>query len=210
MSDDSKYSIATRFRSFLPVVVDVETGGFNAETDALLEVSAITIGMDDKGYVFPEDSASNHIKPFKGARIEQTAIDFIGIDPYHPLRIDYAEEKALGEIFNIVSKAVKRNKCTRAILTGHNAAFDLRFLNACAERINAKRNPFHPFSCFDTATLGGLAYGQTVLPLACEAAKIKFDKTNAHSARYDAAKTSELFCNIVNYWKEMGGWPVNR
>lgn len=208
MSDNPKFSIASRFRGFLPVVVDVETGGFNAKTDALLEISALTIGINDKGYVFPEDTISYHIKPFKGARIEQAAIDFIGIDPYHPLRIDYTEEKAMGEVFHMVSKAIKRHDCTRAVLVGHNAAFDLAFVNACAERIKSKRSPFHPFSCFDTATLAGLACGQTVLSHACEKVKIKFDKNNAHSARYDAAKTSELFCYIVNRWKDMGGWPL--
>ena len=190
------------------MVVDVETGGFNAKTDALLEISAVTIGMDSKGNAIPEDSMSYHIKPFKGARIEQSAIDFIGIDPYHPLRIDHTEEKAMGEIFGMVRTATKRNQCTRAVLVGHNAAFDLGFVNAGAERVKIKRNPFHPFSCFDTASLAGLAYGQTVLARACEVAGVPFSQDNAHSARYDAAKTAELFCAIVNRWKELGGWPL--
>lgn len=210
MSNDSIPLIASRFRSFLPVIIDVETGGFNAKTDALLEISAVIIGMDAKGNAVPEDTMSYHIKPFKGACIEQSAIDFIGIDPYHPLRIDYTEEKALGEIFNMVRTAIKRHHCTRAVLVGHNAAFDLGFVNACAERIKIKRNPFHPFSCFDTASLAGLAYGQTVLARACEVAGIEFSQDSAHSARYDAAKTAELFCAIVNRWKDLGGWPLSQ
>jgi len=207
-NNDAIPLIASRFRSFLPVIVDVETGGFNAKTDALLEISAVTVGMNKQGYALVEDVMSYHIKPFKGSHIEQSAIDFIGIDPYHPLRIDHTEEKALNEIFAMVRTAIKRHQCTRAILVGHNAAFDLGFVNACAARLKAKRNPFHPFSCFDTASLSGLAYGQTVLARACETAGIEFNQDSAHSARYDAAKTAELFCAIVNKWKDLGGWPL--
>ena len=35
--------MARRFRQFLPVVIDVETGGFNCATDALLEICAVMI-----------------------------------------------------------------------------------------------------------------------------------------------------------------------
>ena len=206
MSHNTSSLLAARFRSFLPVVVDVETGGFNAKTDALLEVAAVVIGMDEEGRVIQEETASYHVKPFQGARIEQAAIDFIGVDPYHPLRIDHSEEKALKETFDLVRSAIKRHQCTRAILVGHNAAFDLSFVNACVERVGIKRNPFHPFSCFDTVSLAGLAYGQTVLARACAVAGIEFNAEQAHSARYDAIKTAELFCVIINRWKRLGGW----
>ncbi|WP_242667231.1 ribonuclease T [Parendozoicomonas haliclonae] len=203
---DPKALMSERFRGYLPVVVDVETGGFNAQTDALLEIAVVTIGMDEQGFVFPEARESAHVVPFEGANIEKSAIDFIGIDPFHPLRIASKEDDILATIFKTVRKAMKRYGCTRAILVGHNAAFDLNFLNAAVERCDAKRNPFHPFSCFDTATLSGLAYGQTVLARACDVAGIDFDKNEAHSARYDTDRTAELFCGIVNSWKEMGGW----
>ncbi|MGI9275950.1 MAG: ribonuclease T [Endozoicomonas sp.] len=198
--------MANRFRGFLPVVVDVETGGFNPATDALLEIAAVVIEMDETGYVHPCKPQSFHIKPFEGANIEPAAIEFIGVDPFHPLRIASEEAEALNAIFKNVRKEVKRQECSRAVLVGHNASFDLNFLMAAAERCNIKRNPFHPFSCFDTATLGGLAYGQTVLAKACHEAHIKFDKGEAHSARYDTEKTAELFCAIVNQWKDLGGW----
>ncbi len=210
MSENPTSLIASRFRGYLPVIVDVETGGFNAKTDALLEISAVCTEVDNDGNLVSGNTMSYHIKPFKGAQIEQSAIDFIGIDPYHPLRIDHTEEKALNEIFSMIRTEVRRHGCTKAILVGHNANFDLGFVNACAERIKAKRNPFHPFSCFDTATLSGLAYGQTVLARACETAEIDFNPDNAHSARYDAAKTAELFYTIVNRWKKLGGWPLKR
>ena len=198
--------ISQRFRGFLPVVVDVETGGFNNKTDALLEIAAVTLDMDDTGYIHPDETMHFHVKPFEGANIDQAAIDFIGVDPFHPLRIATNEEDAMQGIFKMVRKVVKRTGCNRAVLVGHNATFDLGFVNAAAERCDLKRNPFHPFSCFDTATLGGLAYGQTVLARACEAGGIDFDKNEAHSARYDTNKTAELFCAIVNRWKELGGW----
>ena len=195
-----------RFRKYLPVVVDVETGGFNAQTDAMLEVAAVTIGMDDDGFVFPEHRESGHVVPFEGANLEQSALDFIGVDPFHALRIAYPEQQVLDGVFRTLRRAVKAYGCTRAILVGHNAAFDLAFINAAVARCGIKRNPFHAFSCFDTASLAGLAYGQTVLARACEAAGIAFDQSQAHSARYDAECTAELFCSIVNRWKELGGW----
>ncbi len=201
-----KPPMARRFRGYLPVVVDVETGGFNAATDALLEIAAVTIGMDEEGLMFPEHTYFFRIEPFAGANIEQAALDFTGIKLDHPLRMAVREEQALGEIFRGIRKSLKANGCKRAILVGHNSSFDLGFLNAAVNRTALKRNPFHPFSSFDTATLAGLAYGQTVLAKACQAAGIAFDGKEAHSARYDTEKTAELFCGIVNSWKQMGGW----
>ena len=201
-----KPPMARRFRGYLPVVVDVETGGFNAATDALLEIAAVTVGMDEEGLLFPEHTYFFRIEPFAGANIEQAALDFTGIKLDHPLRMAVSEEQALGEIFRGIRKSLKANGCKRAILVGHNSSFDLGFLNAAVNRTALKRNPFHPFSSFDTATLAGLAYGQTVLAKACQAAGIAFDGKEAHSARYDTEKTAELFCGIVNSWKQMGGW----
>ena len=170
-----KPPMARRFRGYLPVVVDVETGGFNAATDALLEIAAVTIGMDEEGLLFPEHTYFFRIEPFAGANIEQAALDFTGIKLDHPLRMAVSEEQALGEIFRGIRKSLKANGCKRAILVGHNSSFDLGFLNAAVNRTALKRNPFHPFSSFDTATLAGLAYGQTVLAKACQAAGIAFD-----------------------------------
>jgi ribonuclease T len=202
----SRHPMAARFRGYLPVVVDVETGGFNCATDALLEIAATTIAMDEGGFLYPEHTHFFRIEPFAGANIEQAALDFTGIKLDHPLRMAVSEEHALTEIFRSLRKSLKASGCKRAILVGHNSSFDLGFLNAAVARCEIKRNPFHPFSSFDTATLAGLAYGQTVLAKACQAAGIDFDGKEAHSARYDTEKTAELFCGIVNRWKEMGGW----
>lgn len=202
-----KSAIAERFRGFLPVVVDVETAGFNAETDALLEIAAVTLRMDLNGDLQPHETHSAHVKPFPGANLEASALAFTGIDPHHPLRIALEEVEALRKIFTPVRQSVKETGCTRAILVGHNPAFDLSFLKAAVERTGIKRNPFHQFSTFDTATLGGLAYGQTVLARAMQAANIEWDESQAHSAVYDTEKTAELFCTIVNRWKKLGGGP---
>ena len=201
-----KSPMARRFRGYLPIVIDVETGGFNSATDALLEIAAVIPTMDENGMLHPEHTLFFRVKPFEGANIEQAALDFTGIKLDHPLRMAVTEEHALAEIFKSVRKSLKANDCKRAILVGHNSHFDLGFLNAAVERCGIKRNPFHPFSSFDTATLGGLAYGQTVLAKACEAAEIRFDSREAHNASYDTEKTAELFFGIVNRWKEMGGW----
>jgi len=196
----TEHEINDRFRGFLPVIIDVETGGFVAGTDALLEVGATTVRMDEDGQLAVHRTYNYHIQPFEGANIEQAALDFTGIDPYHPFREAVTEEEALGELFNVVRKEIRDRQCTRAILVGHNAHFDAGFITAAAERCGIKRNPFHPFSFFDTATLAGLAFGQTVLAKACAEAGIAFDNNEAHSAAYDAERTAELFCDIVNRW----------
>lgn len=203
-----KTPFAQRFRGFLPVIVDVETGGFNDETDALLEIAAVTLRMDEDGTLHRDETFEAHLDPFEGANIEQSALDFTGIDPESPDREAQPEMIAIPEILGEVRKAVKANGCTRAVMVAHNAHFDLGFVNAAAERCRIKRNPFHPFSCFDTATLAGLAYGQTVLAKACATAGLEFSNSEAHSAAYDAEKTADLFCLIVNKWKDMGGWPL--
>ena len=203
---DTEHRMADRFRGFLPVVVDVETGGFVSATDAILEIAATLIRMDEDGRLNVHRTLNFNIKPFEGANIEQAALDFTGIDPHHPCREAVDEEEALGELFRAIRKEIRDQGCNRAILVGHNAHFDAGFVNAAVERCGIKRNPFHPFSHFDTATLSGLAYGQTVLAKACGEAGIAFDNSEAHSAAYDAERTAELFCEIVNRWKDSGGW----
>ena len=206
-SDDETHNqyrsvMANRFRGFLPVVVDVETAGFNSQTDALLEIAAVMLRFDDKYQLYPHETLWTHVKPFEGANLDQASLAFNGIDPHHPFRFAVTELEALKKIFDPIRQAVKDVNCTRAVLVGHNPAFDLSFLKAAVDRTGIKRNPFHHFSTFDTATLGGLAFGQTVLARAVRAAGIDWDNENAHSARYDAEKTAELFCKIVNLWGE--------
>ena len=198
--------ISERFRGYLPIIVDVETAGFNNATDALLEIAAVIIDMDDDGLLYIRDSVQANVKPFEGANLEQAALEFTGIDPFATDREALDEKEALDKVFKPIRKAVKAAGCKRAILVGHNAAFDIGFVNAAAQRAQHKRNPFHPFSTFDTATLAGLAFGQTVLAKACNAAEIPFSNREAHSALYDAEKTAELFCHIVNRWRQLGGW----
>jgi ribonuclease T len=199
MSED--FAIADRFRSFLPVVVDVETGGFNSKTDALLEIAAVLLDPQADGTLIRGATHRFHVKPFEGANMEPASLAVNGIDPHHPLRPAIDERDALQRIFREVRRAVREQGCTRAILVGHNAAFDLGFVNAAMERTAIKRNPFHPFSCFDTATLCGVAYGQTVLSRAVKAAGLPWDESQAHSAAYDAEITTDIFCDIVNRFR---------
>lgn len=192
-----------RFRGFLPVVIDVETGGFNAETDALLEIAAVLLRMDEKGELYRHKTVSWHVEPFEGANLEPKSLEVNGIDPFHPLRFAVPERDALTQLFKEVRKEVKNNECSRAILVGHNAFFDLSFLNKAVERCAIKRNPFHPFSNFDTVTLAAMAYGQTVLARAVQAAQLPWDSDEAHSAVYDAEKTADLFCKVLNTWQTL-------
>ena len=194
-------TMATRFRGFLPVVVDVETGGFNARTDALLEIAAVLIEMRADGSLARGETFRYHVQPFEGSNLEPASLAVNGIDPYHPLRPAIPEADALQRIFQQVRNAVRAAECTRAVLVGHNSFFDLNFLNAAVERAQIKRNPFHPFSSFDTATLGGVAYGQTVMMRATLAAGFDWDSASAHSAGYDAERTAELFCAVCNQFQ---------
>ena len=202
------HKLSERFRGYFPVVIDVETAGFNQKTDALLEMAASILRMDENGDLYIHETLEFLIKPFEGANLEKAALEFTGIDPFAPDRQDMPESEALGQMFSKVRKELKSVGCKRAILVGHNAAFDHGFLNAAIERVDIKRNPFHPFSSFDTASLAGLVFGQTVLAKACEAASIPFSNAEAHSAKYDTEKTAELFCEMVNRLKRLGGWPL--
>ena len=198
-----KIKMANRFRGFLPVVVDVETGGFNCETDALLEIAAVLVDLNGDGDLARSETIRYHVKPFDGANIEEASLAVNGIDPHHPLRPAIDERDALQRVFREVRRAIRDNGCSRAVLVGHNAHFDLGFLNKAIERSAIKRSPFHPFSCFDTATICGVAYGQTVLARAAIAAGLGWDETQAHSASYDAEVTADLFCDAVNRYRDI-------
>jgi ribonuclease T len=190
--------LSQRFRGYLPVVVDVETGGFNESTDALLQIAAVIIDIDQQGQLYCSETVSCHVTPFEGANLDPKSMEVNGIDIDHPFRMAVEEKQALPKIFKPVRNAIKRHSCKKAILVGHNAHFDLKFIYAAAARAGIKRNPFHPFSTFDTVTLAGLVYGQTVLARSVKSAGMEWDSSEAHSAVYDAEMTAMLFCKIVN------------
>ncbi len=201
MTTDAPPVIGQRFRGFLPVVVDVETAGFNSKTDALLEIACIPIIYDEHGQFIPGEAVHAHINPFEGANLDRRSLDFIGIDPFNPMRVAMAEDEksALKRLFKVINETRRQQQCTHAILVGHNAHFDLGFLQAAIARTGTKnQNPFHSFSVFDTVTLSAMMFGQTVLAKSCIQAGLEFDGKEAHSALYDTQKTAELFCYILN------------
>ena len=192
--------VAKRFRGFLPVVVDVETAGFDPKSDALLEIAAVLLQVNHAGLWQRQETYFCHVVPFSGANLDKEALKFNGIDPYHPFRFAISELEALQQIFNPIRQEIKKQHCSRAILVGHNSSFDLSFINAAVNRTGIKHSPFHPFSTLDTVSLAALVYGQTVLARAVQAAGFEWDHNQAHSAIYDAEKTADLFCDIVNQW----------
>lgn len=208
-TNEQQAVLSGRFRGFYPVVIDVETGGFNAGTDALLEIAAITLKMDENGWLLQDKKLHFHVEPFEGAIVNADALAFNGIEPTNPLRGAVSEKVALQEIFEEVHRGMKKHGCRRAIVVAHNAAFDHAFLMAATERSALEKNPFHPFATFDTAALSGLVVGQTVLIKACLAVGLPFDTKEAHSALYDTEQTAALFCELVNRWKRLGGWPLS-
>lgn len=193
--------MAERFRGFLPVVVDVETGGFHAETDALLQIAAVLVDIDDDGKFYCSETISTHVNPFEGANLDPKSMEVNGIDVDHPFRLALDEKLALPKIFKPIRNAIKQHHCNKAILVGHNAHFDLKFINVATARAGIKRNPFHPFSTIDTVSLAALAYGQTVLARAVRSAGLEWDPNEAHSAVYDAEMTATLFCRILNQFR---------
>ncbi|MFO8709093.1 ribonuclease T [Legionella pneumophila serogroup 1] len=193
-------TIKNRFRGFLPVVVDVETAGIDPQKNALLEMCIVLLDMDEQGLLKKESSYFEHILPFPGAELDQKSLAFNQIDPYQPLRFAVDEQTALGRLFKPIHDLLKKTRCQRAVLVGHNAWFDLLFIKAAIKRTGIK-SPFHAFTCFDTATLAGLIFGETVLAKAVQAAGLHFDSQEAHSAIYDAEKTADLFCLMINKWR---------
>ncbi len=197
------HPIGARFRGYLPVVVDIETAGFNPKKNPLLEIAAVIVEFNAQQELVITERYACNVVPFKNSELDPAALKFNGIDPFHPFRMAIEEKAALEKIFTPIKAAVKRNNCSRAILVGHNPAFDISFLNAAIARCQITRSPFHPFSTFDTATLGGLIYRQTVLAKIAEAAGVAWDNNEAHSAIYDTEKTAELFCLMINRWHKL-------
>ncbi len=196
-------SLAARFRGFMPVVIDIETGGFDANRHAILEMAAVFLDMDDEGLRIC-GSWQQAVAPRIGSVIEEASLKVTGIDPRRPAM---PEAEALTELFSVVRMLQRESECQRSIMVAHNAAFDLGFLNAAIERHGIKRAPFHPFTFIDTASIAALSVGHTVLREACNRAGIAFDSEQAHGALYDAERTAELLCWSVNRWDtECGTW----
>ncbi len=200
--------IRKRFRGFLPVVVDVETAGFNPERNALLEIAAMPVILRDDGVMAPGDLFCANIRPFQGSVLVDENIKFLGIDPYAPERNLREEKDAIPELFRFVHRAVRDAKCKKAVLVGHNGSFDLGFVNAATRRVGLeKKSPFHPFTVLDTSTIGALVYGHTVLARACAGAGIDYDGKNAHGAAYDTTVECKLFCAAYNRFTTFCGIP---
>ncbi|XOV82966.1 MAG: ribonuclease T [bacterium] len=191
-----------RFRGYLPVVVDLETGGFDSAVNPVLELACTFLHWQDNTLSVASQSRW-HVAPFAGSQVNPASLRITGIDLNDPQRDALDERDALKAFFKLVRSAMKSQSCHRAIMVAHNASFDQGFINAACERSNLKRNPFHPFTSLDTASLAAVAYGHTVLSEACQRAGISFDRSLAHSAAYDADRTAQLFCHMVN------GWPFD-
>jgi ribonuclease T len=197
--------LSERFRGYLPVVLDLETGGFDHLTNPILELACSFLHMQDDQLLI-KGQESWDVEPAAGLVIEPASLKVTGIELDDPDRNAVDEEAALKEFFSFVRAEMKLHGCHRAIIVAHNASFDQGFLNTACTRCSIKRNPFHPFTALDTATLGALAYGHTVLREACRRADIEFSEARAHGAAYDADRTAELFCHIVNTWDFQTAW----
>ena len=188
-----------RFRGYLPVVIDLETGGFDNNTHPILELACTLLNWADDTLAVGE-TTSWSVAPYPGSTSDPASLKITGIDPTDPNRAAQEEKEVLKAFFGVVRGAMKAASCHRAILVAHNASFDQGFLKRAVARTGIKRDPFHPFSAFDTVPLCALAYGHTVLSESCRRAGLEFDNGKAHSAAYDAERTAALFCQVVNQW----------
>ena len=189
--------IKQRFRGYLPVILDLETGGLDPTRNAILEL-CIVLPEWQNDQLICENVMQWQILPHPDTEVDQSSTDLTGIDPEDPARDAVSERSAISECLRTVRRAVREAQCSRAIITAHNAHFDQAFLKAAIQRAGIKRDPFHLFSVIDTVSLCAVHYGQTVLRHACREAGIAYDMNKAHSARYDATIAAELFCAIVN------------
>src|SRR6202142_895787 len=107
MTQIAPITLATRFRGFLPVVIDVETGGFNPQTDALLEIAAGLVDMGSDGTLWAGETHRYHVTPFPGSNLDPPSLAVNGIDPHHPLRPAISEDDAPHRIFREVRNAIR-------------------------------------------------------------------------------------------------------
>jgi ribonuclease T len=198
MTHDTKHPLAQRFRGFYPVVVDIETSGLDSRKHGLLEIAAITLTIGPNQQLIVDQKIHFHLTLHPSCEVDPQALVINKIDMNDASRNALEEREAIPRMFKLIRKDMKKHDCNRAVMVAHNPSFDLGFLRAAIDRNGIKRDPFHPFTTFDTATLGGVLLGQTVLQKAVIAAGIPFDSAQAHQALYDAEKTAELFCLLVN------------
>ncbi|SUG47925.1 ribonuclease T [Salmonella enterica subsp. arizonae] len=123
---------ATVFVVFILSSSTLKLQGLTLKPMHLLEIAAITLKMDEQGWLMPDMTLHFHVEPFAGANLQPEALAFNGIDPSNPLRGAVSEYEALHAIFKMVRKGIKESGCSRAIMVAHNATFDHSFMMAAA------------------------------------------------------------------------------
>ena len=138
------YTIAERFRGFLPVVVDVETGGFNAQTDALLEIAATIVEVDDDGLLTTGELRSTHVIPFKMPISTQNHSKSRALQTPTTRCALRARERCFRIHLQAHSGGGTQPSLHPRHFGRHNASFDLSFINAAVARTGIKKNPTPP------------------------------------------------------------------
>ena len=188
--------LSKRFRGFLPIVVDIETAGFDPNKNAILEIAVIFMDYADTVLV-TTDTFHEHIIPEPGLILDPEALEFTKIIPDHPFRFAVSEKAMLASLRDKIQQQCALTGCSRAVLVGHNGQFDLSFIQAALIRQEMSML-LHRFLVFDTATLSAAFLGETVLARAVRRSGKPFDEKEAHGALYDATVTAELFAHLIN------------
>ena len=186
-----------RFGGLLPIVVDMETSGINPDSNAILELASIVLYLNDKLDLQCGNFFSCHVRPFPSSKIDPSSMYINTIEIENPFRLALSEEEAINRLFRFVYMNLRNFGCRKAVLVGHNANFDLAFLESARKRYKID-SPFHTFTVIDTATIGAVFYGKTVLANVVNASNMRFNPKLAHSAIYDAKITTDLFCSVTN------------
>src|SRR5687768_6000716 len=101
--------------------------------------------MDQQGNIYPNRTYAYQVETFPGANIDPAALAITNIDPTYPLRFAIPEKQALFRLFNHIQNLLDITECQRAVLVGHNAWFDLTFLQKAFLRSGLAHNPLHSF-----------------------------------------------------------------
>ena len=92
-----------RFRGYLPVVIDFETGGFDPVANPILEMAAVEVRFENQRLT-PGERWASAVHPFPGGVLEPAALKVTGIDPADPDRTALNEAEALRQMFAAVRR----------------------------------------------------------------------------------------------------------
>ena len=90
--------LSERFRGYLPVVLDLETGGFDHQVNPILELACCFVQMQDDRLSIKGQESWN-VQPVDGMVVEPASLKVTGIDLDDPHRDAMDEASVLKDFF---------------------------------------------------------------------------------------------------------------